>query len=302
MEISRAELELHDRKLTEYRKITEYVDYAFTNYISTVSCPKDSESYRDWFINEFLQDCITRWYEPSCYDINNMFSVNDFFGSSIDVFSDILQILSNYSDDCDKIPDTDKFNPKTVMRRYTSIYVINNYDYFLNRCQDEYDNIINRMSETSDIISIDLFHPEENTTNLLVIPPFNIISDDEDDVDDEDNVDDDDDDDDNDTTIDGNGSYNSSLPPLINIIDDDDAEYDTDEDIYNENRYYETGVFVSENEFNEKNKNENCIICWEIVMNYANSMKWNNCDHFTCISCHDSCMIKRLYKCPLCRL
>jgi hypothetical protein len=232
-----------------------------------------------------------------------MFSVNDFFGSSIDVFSDILQILSNYSDDCDKIPDTDKFNPKTVMRRYTSIYVINNYDYFLNRCQNEYDNIINRMSETSDIISIDLFHPEENTTNLLVIPPFNIISDDEDDADDEDNVDDDD----NDTTIDGNGSYNSSLPPLINIIDDDDAEYDTDEDIYNEdiyteNRYYETGVFVSENEFNEKNKNENCIICWEIVMNYANSMKWNNCDHFTCISCHDSCMIKRLYKCPLCRL
>jgi len=144
MEISRAErIALHERKLTEYRKITEYVVYAFTNYISTVSCPKDSESYRDWFINEFLQDCITRWYEPSCYDINNMFSVNDFFGGSIDVFSDILQILSNYPDDCDKIPDTDKFNPKTVMRRYTSMYVINNYDYFLDRCQNEYDNIHN---------------------------------------------------------------------------------------------------------------------------------------------------------------
>jgi hypothetical protein len=290
--------ELHVRRLNEYRKITEYVDYAFTNYISTVSCPKDSESYRDWFINEFLQDCITRWYEPSCYDINNMFSVNEFFGSSIDVFSDILQILSNYPDDCDTIPDTDKFNPKTVMRRYTSMYVINNYEYFLDRCQDKYNNISNHMSETSDIISIDLFHPEENTTTLLVIPPFNIIDDDDGDGD-GDNVDGDDDDN---TTMDGNGSNNSSLPPLINIIDDDDTEYDSDEDIYNENEYYETGVFVSENEFNEKNKNENCIICWEVVMNYSNSMKWNNCDHFTCISCHDNCMIKRLYKCPLCRM
>jgi hypothetical protein len=155
------------------------------------------------------------------------------------------------------------------------------------------------MSETSDIISIDLFHPEENTTTLLVIPPFNIVSDNEDDGDDNGDVDDDED---GDTTIDGNDSNNSSIPPLINIIDDDDTEYDTDEDIYNENEYYETGVFVSENEFNEKNKNENCIICWEVVMNYSNSMKWSNCDHFTCISCHDTCMIKRLYKCPLCRM
>ena len=282
-------MESHDRQIREYRKITEYVDYAFTNYISTVTCPKDSESYRDWFINEFLQDCITRWYEPSCYDINNMFSVSEFFGS-IDVFSDTLQILSTYPDNCDKIPDTDKFNPKIVMRHYTSICVINNYEYFLDRCQYEYNNISNHVNESSDIISIDLFHPEENTTTLLVIPPFNIINDDDTD-------DDDDDDDDDNTTINGSGSSNnSSLPALINIIEDEDTDYDTDEDIY-----YETGVFVSENEFNEKNKNENCIICWEVVMNHTNSMKWNNCDHFTCISCHDNCMIKKLYKCPFCR-
>jgi hypothetical protein len=179
--------------------------------------------------------------------------------------------------------------------------------YFLDRYRDEYNDLSNPRDvlsddgNTSDILSLDLFHPVENT--VVSLPAVvNIIGNDDDDEDEDDN-----------TTVEDNEDEISfpRLPRLnnINIINDDETDTSSlpalldynseDEDNYDE--LYDTGVFVSENEFIEKNKNMECIICWEVVMDYTNSMKWNNCDHFTCISCHNECKNKRLNKCPLCR-
>jgi hypothetical protein len=308
------------------RNITEYVDYSFKNYTTNINCPEEGRVYRDWFINEFLQACITRWYESSCYDINNMFTTDDFFDRDIDTFSGILQILMEYFNEYDKILDMDKFDPTNVMRCYTSVYVSNNIEYFLDRYEEEYEDLINprdilsdedddedeeggevEESNTTDNISIDLFQPVEN--NVIISPPsfINVIENDINDVDVDDDA----------TDYEDDESHRTGL---VNIIPDDDSDtsslpalidYDNEEinfynfDIYNtrdeEGELYDTGVFVSENEFIEKNRNTECIICWEVVMDYTNSMKWNNCDHFTCISCHNECKNKRLNKCPLCR-
>ena len=275
-------------------KVINYVDRVFNEYTTHVTCPKDVESYKEWFTDAFLPCCITRWYEPSCYDINNMFTIEQFFDNSIIVFSDILTLLSDYFDGYGRTMDMDKFKPENVMRCYASIYVIRNINYFLDRYQD--DELCNSTSETSDALSLDLFQPdlienpievEENDTNNNTPThtiSVNIIG-----YDDTDREDDD----------------NSSLPELINVIEDGDSNSDTlslPELLSEDYELFETGVFVTENEFIEKNKNVECIICWDVVMNYGNSMKWNNCNHFSCITCHDACMIKNLYKCPLCRM
>ena len=280
------------------RNVSEYVDSIFKEYTTHVTCPKDAESYKEWFIGAFLPCCITRWYEPSCYDIHNMFTIEQFFDNSIHIFSDILQILSDYFDDYNRTMDMDKFTPENVMRCYTSIYVINNIDYFLDRYQD--DDISNARSETSDTLSIDLFQStessnpdiqsdliettlEEGNENIINNPPpspqnaVNIVG--YDDTDEE------------------GSNETSSIPGLFYVIDDTETLDGEDE----EGDLFETGVFVTENEFIEKNKNVDCVICWEVAMNYENSMKWNNCDHFSCITCHDTCMFKKIYTCPLCR-
>jgi hypothetical protein len=197
----------------------------------------------------------------------------------------------------------DKFDPKNVMSCYTCIYVCNNVDYFLEKYQSEFDfenDASNDRSETSDIVSIDLFQSTETTieynddNNTPPIQPqrfVNVIG--YDNTDEEDNADDEDN---NENThnelinyIDDDDSDTRSLPELI---DDRDKEYG----------FFETGIFVTENEFLEKNKNVECIICWDVVMNHGNSMKWNNCNHFSCITCHDMCMLNKLYKCPFCRV
>ena len=299
---------------TVNQRIHDYVEYVFKDYTSRVTCPLNIENYKEWFIQDFLQACITRWYDSSCYDINNTYTIEQFFDNSVYLYSDILQILTDYFDNYGKTMDMNKFDPKNVMRCYTSVYVCNNVDYFLDKYQYEYeDDISNSRSEASEIISIDLFqsdlvetstphvqpdlventiedNEENNDNNNSTSPPMfvNIVG--YDNTDEEDNQNDSD-------------NENSSLPGLINIDDDSDTASlpellnDGDE----EYGFFETGVFVTENEFNEKNKNVDCIICWDVVMSYGNSMKWNNCDHFSCISCHDTCMLKKLYKCPLCR-
>jgi regulator of replication initiation timing len=299
MEISRIEVVNNNVK--------DYVEYVFNEYITNVTCPIDDKIYKEWFMCEFLPCCITRWYEPSCYDVTNMFSIDEFFDNSIHVFSEILQLLSDYFDEFDKTRFIDKFNPENVMKCYVSVYVLKNIEYFLDKYKydesDESDKS-NVRSVTSSILTDDLFQSIENTNqdinednegengsneseNEHVIEPLHIINDDETTVDETTTVEDDED------------TTNSSLPTLINIIDDDES-YDGDND--NDDELYETGIFVSQAEFNEKNKNDECIICWDVVMNHYNSMKWKNCDHFTCIYCHDECMAKRLHRCPLCRM
>jgi hypothetical protein len=264
-------------------RVKEYVDYVFNEYITNVTCPKSRETYKDWFVCEFLPCCITKWYEPSCYNTHNIFTVEEFFCNSIHVFSEILQLLSDYFHEYH-----DKFNPENVMRCYISFYISKNIEYFLDRFQyDDFDDFdeSNPRSETSDNLSLDNTLIENNH---------------------QDNTENNIEDSEGETTIDGYDSdedddtNTSSLPVLINIIDDDDDSYEGD-NIY-EDELYETGVFVSEEEFVEKNKNEECFICLDIIMNHYNSMKWNNCNHFSCIYCHDECMKKQLYKCPLCRM
>jgi hypothetical protein len=189
-----------------------------------------------------------------------------------------LQILSEYFTECGKSDFPDKYNPEIVVRCYTSYFVTKNIEYFLDRfkyveCREEDYNESNPRSETSDILSLDLF--QDN--NEIVTSTYQYI------------------DDDDETTVEEEED-DESLPPLINIIEDEDNDDDLGDELY------ETGIFVSQDEFNAKNKNEECVICWNIVMNHYNSMKWKNCDHFTCIYCHDECMAKRLHKCPLCRM
>jgi hypothetical protein len=292
--------------------ITKYVDRVFSEYTTHVTCPKDAKSYKEWFTDAFLPCCITRWYEPSCYDITNMYTSEEFFYGSISLFSDILHILTDYFDEYGKTMDMNKFNPENVMRCYACVYVIRNVNYFLDRYQDDDDDDLSNSrsetsdtSETSDVTSIDLFQSTE-TSNPDIQPDLietpieslesldntpqgiivvNIIGDN--DTDDEGDFDD----------------TNSSLPELIATgVEDDDSTTISLPELDNDYELYETGVFVTENEFIEKNKNIDCVICWDVVMNYENSMKWNNCDHFTCITCHDTCMIKKIYKCPLCRM
>jgi hypothetical protein len=279
--------------------VIEYVDYVFRNFTSGEGLPEEGRVYSDWFVNDLLSAGITRWQDTSCYDINNIFTIEQFFDNNICVFSDVLQLLSEHFADYDDTMISDKFDPKNVMRCYTSVYVSKHLLYFLDRYRDEYNDLSNPRDvlsddgNTSDILSLDLFHPDENT--VVSLPAVvNIIGNDGDDEDDNTTVEDNEDeisfprlprlnDDESDT---------SSLPALLDYHSEDEDNYD---------ELYDTGVFVSENEFIEKNKNTECIICWEVVMDYTNSMKWNNCDHFTCISCHNECKNKGLNKCPLCR-
>jgi hypothetical protein len=279
--------------------VIEYVDYVFRNFTSGQGLPEEGRVYSDWFINDLLPAGITRWQDTSCYDINSIFTIEHFFDNNICLFSDVLQLLSEHFTDYDDTMISDKFDPKNVMRCYTSVYVSKHLLYFLDRYRDEYNDLSNPRDvlsddgNTSDILSLDLFHPVENT--VVSLPAVvNIIGNDDDDEDDNTTVEDNEDeisfprlprlnDDETDT---------SSLPALLDYDSEDEDNYD---------ELYDTGVFVSENEFIEKNKNMECIICWEVVMDYTNSMKWNNCDHFTCISCHNECKNKRLNKCPLCR-
>lgn len=294
---------------TVNQRIHDYIEYVFREYILHISCPTNNENYKEWFIQNFLQGCVTRWYEPSCYNINDTYTTEQFFDNSISVYSDILQILIDYFDNYGKTMDMDRFDPINVMRCYTSVYVCSNVDYFLDKYRyDCDDDISNERSETSDVVSIDLFQSIESHnlnihSNLIDITLENIESIEENDGNN------------NSSSIttfvnivgndhtDEEDNENSSLPALINNDDDSDTtlpDLINDED--EEYGFFETGVFVTENEFIEKNKNIECIICWDVVMSYGNSMKWNNCDHFSCITCHDTCMIKKLYKCPLCRL
>ncbi len=85
--------------------VLSYVDSVFNEYTTHVTCPKDVESYKEWFTGAFLPCCITRWYEPSCYDIHNMFTIEQFFDNNIYIFSDILQILTDYFDDYNRSMD-----------------------------------------------------------------------------------------------------------------------------------------------------------------------------------------------------
>jgi hypothetical protein len=276
--------------------VIEYVDYVFKKFTSGDGCPEEGRLYSDWFVNDLLEAGITRWHGSSCYDINNIFTIERFFDNNICVFSDILQILSQHFVDYDNTMGFDKFDPINVMRCYTSVYVSKHMLYFLDRYRDEYHDIVNPRdilsdnSNTSDILSLDLFHPVENTVESIPVV-VNVIDDDDDDG--NTSVEDNDDETSPRLNNDDDESDTSSLPALINYNSEDEDTYD---------ELYDTGVFVTENEFIEKNKNIDCIICWEVVMNYSNSMKWNNCNHFTCISCHDSCRLKGLYKCPLCRM
>ena len=262
------------------RNINEYMDYVFIEYTLNGSCPIEQNGFREWFLTEFLPSCITRWYEQSCYDINNMYSANQFFGNSICVFSDILQILTDYFDGYDRIMIMDKFNPKNVMRCYTSVYVCTNVEYFLDRFQNNYystinnDDVVINDSNTSDTISVDVFQST----------PINVIEDEDD------NTTVEDEDDETDSTY---------MPSLIDNETDNDEEEEEQEDDEDDDELY--GVPVSEVEFIEKNKNTDCIICWEVTMNHHNSLRWSNCDHFSCLSCHVDCKINGLKKCPLCR-
>lgn len=282
------------------QKIHDYVDHIFEDYTGNISCPLNNENYHEWFTQDFLPTCITRWYVSSSYDINNIYTIEQFFCDNVDVYSEILQLLIEHFDTYNKTMNMDKFDPKNVMSSYTCIYVCNNVDYFLEKYRSGFDfenDASNDRSETSDIVSIDLFQSTETTmedndaNNIPPIQPPMFVNDiGYDNTDEEDN---------NENTP----NDNHPLHHLINYIDDDDSDtWSLPELIDEEYGFFETGIFVTETEFLEKNKNVECIICWDIVMNHGNSMKWNNCNHFSCITCHDMCMLKNLYKCPFCRL
>lgn len=292
---------------TVNQKIHDYLDHVFEDYSGRITCPMNIENYDEWFTQDFLPTCITRWYVSSSYDINNIYTIEQFFCNNVVVYSEILQLLREHFDTYNKTMNMDKFDPKNVMSCYTCIYVCNNLDYFLEKYRSEFDfenDVSNDRSETSDIVSIDLFQSteptiEDNEDNNIPIQPLmfvNVIgydnTDEEDDTDEEDN---------SENTI----NDNQNLPELINYIDDDSdtgSLLEVIDDRDEEYGFFETGIFVTENEFIEKNKNVECIICWDVVMNHENSMKWNNCNHFSCITCHDMCMLKKLYKCPFCRV
>jgi len=248
--------------------IKDYIDFVYRDYVSYVSCPISYDAYNDWFIHNFLQSCITRWYEPSCYDISEMISVDTFFENNVVLFSDILQILNEYFEDFSRTMVMGVIDPKNIMRCYTSVFVCKNISYFLDRYRDEFDGISNPRGDSSDITSLDLFissETEEGETD--------------------------------------NESEDNS--PVLNNYDDDmrdvEEEDGDDDETVDDGEYYETGVYVTEAEFLEKNTNVECIICWDVLMNYENSMKWNNCNHFSCETCHMSCYVKKIRKCPLCR-
>jgi hypothetical protein len=108
--------------------VLSYVDSVFNEYTTHVTCPKDVESYKEWFTGAFLPCCITRWYEPSCYDINNMFTIEQFFDHNIYIFSDIGGNLINnnlilQTNGTDTIAGQSSF---TANINYSSIQIISN--------------------------------------------------------------------------------------------------------------------------------------------------------------------------------
>lgn len=250
--------------------IKGYIDFVYREYVTYETWPITKDAYNDWFIHNFLQCCITRWYNPSCYDIAEIITIDEFFNNDVIVFSEILQILNDYFEGFSRTI-TDKFDPKNVMRCYTSLYVCKNISYFLDRYRDEIDGISNERSDSSEVSSLDLFVSEETDEGET----------------------------DNETPIVNEviSNYDDDMRDIEEDDDDTDDYNDTDDD----GEYSETGVFVTEEEFLEKNTNTDCIICWDIVMNHHNSMRWKNCDHFSCADCHCNCYIKKIRKCPLCR-
>lgn len=275
--------------------IKGYIDFVYREYITSGTCPITTEAYNDWFIHNFLQSRLTRWSELSCYDITTMFTVDEFFDNNVLLFSEILQILHDYFEDFSRTMVTDMFDPKNVMRCYTSLYVCKNISYFLDRYRDEFDGLSNDRSDTSEISSLDLFVSFE--------------TDEEDPVESQpidgqlDNNETDDGETDEETSVftEHVSNYDDDMRDIEEDEADDVEDEDDDETDDGGDEYSETGVFVTHEEFLEKNTNTECIICWDIVMNHHNSMRWKNCSHFSCAECHCNCYIQKIRKCPLCR-
>jgi hypothetical protein len=78
--------------------INGYIDFVYKEFITTESCPIAKEAYNEWFIHTFIKARLTRWSELSCYDIDHMYSVDEFFNNDVALFSEILQILHEYFD------------------------------------------------------------------------------------------------------------------------------------------------------------------------------------------------------------
>ena len=265
--------------------IDGYIDFVYREYVTSQTCPITKDTYNDWFIHNFLHSCITRWYDSSCYDIAKMFTIDEFFDNDVILFSEILQTLNDYFENFSRTMVTDMFDPTNVMRCYTSVYVCKNISYFLDRYRPDFDSISNERSDTSEVSSLDLFVSFETDED----EPEQIEPDQGELVDGET---------DNESTI---------INELVSNYDDDmrdieeDEEDNDDDETDDGTEYSETGVFVSEEEFLEKNTNNECIICWDIVMKHHNSMRWKNCSHFSCAACHCNCYLKKIRKCPLCR-
>jgi hypothetical protein len=262
--------------------IKGYIDFVYREYITSGTCPITTEAYNDWFIHNFLQSRLTRWSELSCYDITKMFTVEEFFDNNVLLFSEILQILHEYFEDFSRTMDTNLFDPKNIMRCYTSVYVCKNMAYFLDKYREEFDNFSNTRSDSSEISSLDLFVSYETNEGEL----------------DEGEIDE--------GETDGESTVFDELVSnydndMRDIEEDEEEDEDDEDDTVDDGEYSETGVFVTQEEFLEKNTNTECVICWDIVMNHHNSMKWKNCDHFSCADCHCNCYIKKIRKCPLCR-
>jgi hypothetical protein len=93
------------------------------------------------------------------------------------------------------------------------------------------------------------------------------------------------------------------FPNPYNDFDED--ENNIDNDLFDKNNIH-TGVKVLEEEFNETNKEIICPICLIKTMTFENSLRYINCNHYSCIECHESIIKnsdKKLdkLKCPMCR-
>jgi len=125
-------------------KVIEYVEHIYTKWNECgmfSECVEYCENFRQfekWWYDEFLEKMPEEHddYDEDTdgyYGIDKMYSVEEFFGNDLELFSKCIKFVHNYYAECENVRDytgddthTPRYGPKDIMNDYFTIYVVNN--------------------------------------------------------------------------------------------------------------------------------------------------------------------------------
>jgi hypothetical protein len=118
-------------------KVIEYVENLYRKwnecgiFSECVECCENFHQFQKWWYDEFL-DKLPEDHDDydedmdGYYGIDKMYSVEEFFGNDLELFSKCIKFVHNHYTECGNPPEIRRYDPKDIMNDYFSIYVINN--------------------------------------------------------------------------------------------------------------------------------------------------------------------------------